>query len=217
MFWRNDATGQRAQDRRLVKKLLAGDERAFQDFVDFYFPKLYRYAYQRLRHHHQVEEVVQEVLIKAARRIETFRGEATLLTWLLQICRHEIARSLSDCAHDTEWMAPFLNDDILCAVVESIEAASSDTPQARYHREELIGLIQCVLDQLPKHYANALEMKYVEGASSTEIAARMGITDSAVDSLLARARAAFRELSTSTLFAFLGNRELNSERGASGD
>ena len=59
-------------------------------------------------------------------------------------------------------MAPFLNDDVLRAVVESIETVAEDNPEACCRREELISMIQLVLDQLPERYAGALEMKYIE-------------------------------------------------------
>lgn len=202
---------QAAKDRKLVRKMLAGNERAFKSFVDEYFPKLYRYAFQRLQDHQQVEETVQEVLAKAARRIETYRGEATLLTWLIQICRHEISQQLQRAERNADLISPFLSDDVLRAVVESIETVAEDNPEACCRREELISLIQFVLDQLPERYAKALEMKYIEGLSSKEIAARFAMADAAVQSLLARARSAFREVCSSAVFSLL---EIDEKREA---
>ena len=75
-----------------------------------------------------------------------------------------------------------------------MEAPELDEPEAAGQRTELIGLIQLAMDQLPERYADALELKYVHGFSSKEIAARFGIGDEAVQSLLARARRAFREV-----------------------
>ncbi len=91
-------------------------------------------------------------------------------------------------------MTPFLNDDLLRAVVESLESDSADDPEAQSRRGELISLIQFALDQLPERYAIALELKYVEGFNSREIARQMQISDEATQSLLARARRAFREV-----------------------
>ncbi len=193
------------RDRRLVRRMLAGDERAYQAFVDEYFPKLYRYAFHRLREHQMVEDVIQEALAKAARRIETFRGESTLLTWLTRICRHEISRLLSRNERYEDTMLPYLNDDILCAVVESIESTHQYEPDALCQRNELVSLIQFALDQLPEHYALALEMKYIEGRSSREIAACLEIGDDAAQSLLARARQAFREVGETAIGALLDN------------
>jgi RNA polymerase sigma-70 factor (ECF subfamily) len=183
-----------ARDRRLVKQILAGNEPALNAFINEYFPRLYRYARHRLDNEADVEDVVQVVLSQAARRLETWRGEATLLTWLVQICRHEISKHYQQARHRADVMTPFLDDDLLRSVVESIETDPADDPEAATRRSEIITLIQFALDQLPEHYAAALELKYVEGFSSREIARRLKTSDEALQSLLARARRAFRDV-----------------------
>jgi RNA polymerase sigma-70 factor, ECF subfamily len=183
-----------SRDRRLAKQVLAGDERALREFTQVYFPRLYRYAHARLGVAADVDDVVQVTLTQAARRLETYRGEATLLTWLIRICRHEISHQLQRNNRQADMMTPFLNDDILRAVVESIEVNEQGSPEAQSHRLELIRLIQFTLDQLPERYAQALELKYIEGFNSREIARQLDISDEATQSLLARARRAFREV-----------------------
>ncbi len=185
---------QLSRDKRLAKQILAGDEQALRQFFDEYFPRLYRYAHHRLRNPSDVDDVVQIVLAQAARRLETYRAESTLLTWLVQICRHEISRQLHESTRDADMMSPFLNDELLRAVVESIEVDGGSTPEADNRRIEMISLIQFAMDQLPERYASALELKYIEGFSSKEIADRMQISDEATQSLLARARRAFKEV-----------------------
>lgn len=194
---------QLARDRRLAKRMLGGDQRAVQQFCDEYLPKLYRYAIRRVRNEHDVGDIVQVVLTNAARRIETFRGEATLLTWLIQICRREISKYAAD-ATRRDIFVPFLQDEALRAVVESLEAPDSGEPEHAGRRSELIALVQLALDQLPERYAQALELKYVEGFSSKEIARRLGIGDEATHSLLARARRAFREVCGEAVIATYG-------------
>jgi RNA polymerase sigma-70 factor (ECF subfamily) len=194
------ASMQLARDSRLAKRMLRGEERAVKEFCDEYLPKLYRYTIQRVRNEADVSDIVQVVLTNAARRIETFRGEATLLTWLVQICRREISKHVVD-AKRRDLFVPFLHDEALKAVVESLEAPDSGEPEAVGRRNELIGLVQLALDQLPERYARALELKYIEGFSSKEIAHRLGIGDEATQSLLARARRAFREVCGEALIA----------------
>lgn len=194
---------QLSRDRRLVRRILAGDEKALRSFFDEYFPRLYRYARHRLRNEADVDDVVQIALSQAARRLETYRGEATLLTWLVQICRHEISRQLQHSKRDADMMTPFLNDELLRSVVESMESGDGSNPEADGRRMELISLVQFTLDQLPEHYASALELKYINGFNSKEIAQRMRISDEATQSLLARARRAFREVCGEALHAAL--------------
>jgi RNA polymerase sigma-70 factor (ECF subfamily) len=182
------------RDQKLVKDILRGDEKAFRSFVDDYFPRLYRYARHRLGNESDVEEVVQTVLTNAARHLATFRGDSTLLTWLIQICRREISKQLDRVNRHSDMMTPFLNDDVLKSVVESIESTSADDPETAAQRGELITLIQFSLDQLPERYARVLELKYVEGHSLKEISEQLQTSHEGVQSLLARARRAFREI-----------------------
>ncbi len=79
------------------------------------------------------------------------------------------------------------------AALESIEAPAADDPLRGADRAELRRLVHSVLDRLPNRYGEALEWKYVEGRSVEEIGERLGIGHTAAQSLLARARVAFRE------------------------
>ena len=65
---------QRRRERKLVRRLLSGDQRAFKEFVDNYFPRLYRYARSRLGDDQAVDDVVQAALSNAALHLQTFRG-----------------------------------------------------------------------------------------------------------------------------------------------
>src|SRR6267142_4233143 len=79
-------------DFALARRLLAGDESAFEEFFTGYFPRVYRFACARLAGNEDAaEEVVQSTLIKAIDKLHTYRGEAALMTWLCTFCRREIA------------------------------------------------------------------------------------------------------------------------------
>lgn len=183
-------------DRRLVRRLLAGDERAFDAFFRSHFPALYRFALTRLRHDEDVaEEVAQATLCKAIGKLSTFRGEATLFTWLCTFCRHEIsayfrrnpgAKQRIDLVEDTPEIR---------AALESL-GAGDDGPAGAFDRAEIGRLVEVALDRLPAHYGNALEWKYLEGLAVKEIALRLEVSPKAAESLLTRAREAFRDAFT---------------------
>lgn len=187
------------RDRKLAKRMLRGDERAISEFCSQYIPKLFRFACSRMPNEHEVDDVVQVVMANAARRIETYRGEATLLTWLCQICRREISKHLAARARHQK-VVSLTEDDDAATAVENLPASSADQPDTATRRVEAITEVQEVLDQLPDHYAQALELKYIDGLSSKEIAARFDIADEAAQSLLARARRAFRERYESSIY-----------------
>ena len=78
-------------ERELVRRMLGGDEGAFDEFFADYFPRLFRFAVLRLRDQDAAEDIVQTSLIAAVRSLGSWRGEATLFTWLCTICRREIS------------------------------------------------------------------------------------------------------------------------------
>lgn len=180
-------------DRELIQQMLAGEERAFNAFFTEYFPRVYRFALPRLdRNEDTAKDVVQTTLIKAMRKLGDFRGDAALFTWLCQICRREIADHVRADRRHAGKVVLIEDSEEVRAALESIEAPASDDPLRRCDGAELKQLVHAVLDRLPHRYGEALEWKYVEGRSVEEIGDLLGIGHTAAQSLLARARVAFR-------------------------
>jgi RNA polymerase sigma-70 factor (ECF subfamily) len=181
-------------DRDLVAAMLAGDERAFTRFFETYFPRVYRFVLPRLGHNvDAAKDVVQSTLIKAMRALGDWRGEATLFTWLCQISRRQIADHVRTQRRHAGKVVLIDDSDEVRAALEAVEAPDADDPFRGADRAELRRLVHAVLDRLPQRYGEALEWKYVEGRSVAEIGDRLGIGHTAAQSLLARARIAFRE------------------------
>ena len=139
------------------------------------------------------EDVVQATLCKAVNKLATYRGEAALFTWLCTFCRHEISAHYVR-RQRTAPEIPLVEDtpDVRAAL-ESLAAASGDRPDERIRRGELARLVRVTLDTLPDRYGDALEWKYIDDLSVKEIAARLGVGPKAAESLLTRARQAFRD------------------------
>lgn len=177
-------------DIALARRVLAGDEAAFNEFFDRYFPRLYRFALPRLGgNEDSAEEIVQRVLIRALERLHSYKGEAALLTWLCTLCRHEIATWRDQEGKHRE--VSFVDDRPETRVALDALAAVDD-PEAALRRRELSDLVQLTLDHLPGRYGEVLEWKYILELSVDEIATRLGVGYKAAESLLTRARAAFR-------------------------
>jgi RNA polymerase sigma-70 factor (ECF subfamily) len=181
-------------ESELIRRMLAGDERAFEAFFESHFPRLYRFALPRLNGDVEAtREVVQAALGKAMRKLADYRGEAALFTWLCQICRREIVDRLRFERRHTDHLVLIDDRPELRAAIESLEAPDEYDLVKSYGRAEVGRLVQTVLDRLPARYGDALEWKYVEGRSVEEIGERLGIGHTAAQSLLARARVSFRE------------------------
>lgn len=182
-------------DKRLVKKLLAGEQQAFDRFFDENFARLYRFALVRLSDDPDgAKEVAHISLTRAIRKLHTYRAESALFTWLCAICRNEVSDWLSRQGRYRQHIVLTEDYPDIRAAVDSYHAPIDESPEAHYQRVEAVRLIQVALDKLPAKYGNVLEWKYVEGHSVREIATRLDIGQEAAQSLIARAKRAFADV-----------------------
>ena len=172
----------------LVQQLRAGDARAFQAFYADYFPRLYRFVAARGGDARWVEEVVQATLVLAVRGLDGFRGDASLFSWLCRIALREAMRARE--RQQVRDQREVSMDDGEGIAGLAMDVASE--PDAAHERGAAQAEVHALLDALPPRFGDVLEMKYVEGLSVQEIASRMAVGATAVQSLLARARGAFR-------------------------
>jgi len=181
-------------DQRLVQRMVAGEQRAFDDFFNRYFDRLYRFALTRVgQDSHTAEDVVQQTLCRAMQKIQLYRGEAALFTWLCQICRNTIADTFRAKDALRGEAVPFEETDEIRAALETLAALPDDDPHQSLVGDQIYRLVHAVLDHLPSRYGDVLELKYIQGLSVKEIATTMQIGPKAVESLLARARIAFKD------------------------
>ena len=150
----------RATDKALVERLLAGEERAFEEFFEAYFPRLYRFALARLDHNpDSAEEVVQATLTKVIVKLHTFRGEAALFSWLCTFCRHQISAFYRQRKRVPRSVDLMEEEPEILAALESLTVAAETDPVEQLRRKELARLVQVTLDHLPPRYGDALEME----------------------------------------------------------
>ena len=178
-------------DRTLVRRLRAGEEQAFEEFFELYFQPLYRFALSRVdRRTELARDMAQATICKALEKLHLYRGEAQLFTWMCAICRFEISAyrksERRDAAGET-WSPDRQPEDALTRL-----ATDADDPERQLLRGEISQLVHQTVDQLPPRYAQALSWKYTEGLPVSEIARRLGSSAKAAESLLTRAREAFR-------------------------
>lgn len=178
---RGAVPGATEADRDLVRRMLGGEERAFTEFFDGHFSRLYRFALPRLgRDADAAEEVVQAVLCKAISAMRSWRGEAALFTWLCTFCMHEIGSHYRQSGRRPQPLGLIEDGPAMIVADET-------------RRSEVAMLVHATLDGLRDGYGDVLEWKYVLGLSVDEIAGRLGVSPKAAESLLTRARQAFRE------------------------
>ena len=132
------------------------------------------------------EDVLQETLLESARKLDSFedRGPASFYRWLVEIARFKILEA--DRARKTRKRS----------AVEPMEAepTSRDTsPSGRAVKRERADLLRDALASLPGEQGEALRLRYLEGLTVAETAARLAKSDAAVKALVSRGLAAMAE------------------------
>lgn len=189
-------------DRQLVDKLLKGDQKAFAAFFNLYCPRLFNFARARLWNDDDLaEEVVQISLAKAVSKLNTYRAEAALYTWLCTFCRYEISNILLREGKLGRKVELVEDDPDVMAALESMAISASSDPIAQYKKTQVVRFVQVAKDNIPILYSDVLDMKYLYGDSVREIAAKIGRSQKATESILTRARVSFKEAFTAMTHA----------------
>jgi RNA polymerase sigma-70 factor (ECF subfamily) len=167
------------RERGLLCAVLAGDERAWRTWYEESFDPLYGYTLWRCAGLRDLaDEVVQETWLTAVRRIRCFDPErGSFAAWLCGIAANVLRNRLRREKFRTRLARP-LGD----------HAGAGVAPD----RRELAEQVARALAELPQRYEAVLRAKYLDQRSVNEIAAAWGETPKAIESLLTRARQAFR-------------------------
>jgi RNA polymerase sigma-70 factor (ECF subfamily) len=182
----------------LVQRVKAGDSQAFADLFAKYRSRLavlihYKMG-QDLRRLVDVDDVLQETLMKAYRDIARFeyRSPGAFMSWLAPIAEHvimDLARTQGRQKREGE-LVRFRSD----SNPGGPEPVDSMTPSRIFRENEaLAGLIE-QLDHLTEDYRNVILLAKVEGLNTAEVAERLGKSREATSLLLHRAIKRFRSL-----------------------
>lgn len=170
------------REKGLQQAVLAGNAEAWRAWYEETYPGLRAYVLWRcagLRD--PADEVIQETWLTAVRRLRCFCPEtASFATWLRGIATHLLRNHFRQAGRRQRRQRPLDADDA--------EQLSADGESQRQQAE----LVAFALAALPPHYEAVLRAKYLEGQTVADIAADRNESPKAVESLLTRARQAFR-------------------------
>jgi RNA polymerase sigma-70 factor (ECF subfamily) len=164
----------------LVGRVAAGEAQAFRTLVDRHLPTVLAIARRMLRDDAEAEDVAQETMLRLwrnAARLEL--GEGGVRPWLRRVAAN-LCIDRVRASRNTS-----LGDEL----PEEVEPASQMKELAE---RELGRRVDAALKALPERQRLALTLFHYEGMSQIEVGATMGISDEAVESLLARARRALK-------------------------
>jgi len=194
-----DATG----DATLVAGLRAGDDAAFAELVDRYSPTMLRVARQFVATHEAAEDVVQETFLGVIRGIDAFEGRSTLRTWIFHILanrartrgeREGRSRPFSSLTLDDEPAVDpdrFVSEGVMAGMWAS-PPVLAPLPEVHVLAGELGDQLRAAMDRLPPAQRVVLDLRDVQGFSSTEVCDLLELTEANQRVLLHRARSKMR-------------------------
>jgi RNA polymerase sigma factor (sigma-70 family) len=171
-----------------------GDRRALDVLAAAYLPLVYNIVGRAMNGHPDVDDVVQETMLRAIRDLANYdpqRARNNILPWLIGLARNEIQRVLQREKSTASLQLLWDNlDQELIGIYSKLEEEPFGDEVLQ--RQETRDLVNATMAQLPDHYRESLEEKYVQGRSQREMAERWQLTEKALESQLSRARHAFR-------------------------
>lgn len=179
-------------ERELVSRMRQGDQLAFNQFFDTFAPRLSSFAVRRSSlDPAAIEDVVQMTMINAMRNLASYRGGAALFTWLCKICRNQLADVRRTAARRpaTQSLEELAVERPLATVIELTEFRD---PLDECESDSMRGAVRRIINTLPAHYSRVLELRFGDELSGREIANTLDMSENAAESLLVRARQAFK-------------------------
>jgi RNA polymerase sigma-70 factor, ECF subfamily len=169
-----------SQELALVRSAARGDRRSFEQLVQSHIPKVQRMIRRIVRNESDVDDVVQEALLKAFMHLRHFRGEARFGTWFYRIAANQAIH-----LHRISRTWRFVNiDDIQRPVRDPLASAEERLEKVELHQQ-----VNESIAHLPAGFRAAVWLFHFEGLSVIETAQRLGLSEAGTKTRLIRARA----------------------------
>jgi RNA polymerase sigma-70 factor (ECF subfamily) len=185
-------------EKQLVERIRDGDQTAIAELSDSYGPRILQLALRYTRNREDAEEVAQDVLLKVCRRIDAFRGDSALSSWIYRITfntamsrlRSARARSLELQATSAVSHLPDADDrSPKPREVADWSALADDEIMRAQLRQRLIKALR----DLPPIYRLPVLLRDVQGLSTEEASAVLRVKDQTLKSRLHRGRLILRD------------------------
>jgi RNA polymerase sigma-70 factor (ECF subfamily) len=184
-------------DELLVRSFLeAQSEEAFNEIVNRYGDKIYRTALRITHNPIDAEDVLQEVFITLIEKLDTFRGESKLSTWVYRVAANASFMHLR--SKKKKYRNNVSIDDYVSyekdGTLKGVELKDwSDRPDEVLFSKEVTELIEKAVDELPMPYRAVFHLRDLEGFTDYETAKALSLSVSAVKSRIHRARLVLRD------------------------
>lgn len=167
-------------ERQLIARVVQGEARAQRELYDAHVDRVYRLVYRMAGDDDMARDFTQETFIRAFQRMDTFRGDASMATWLHSIAVSVTLNGLRSAKRFDRHRGS--EDEGLGIVSEKREA-----------EPDLKTRLAAAINALPEGYRTTFLMHDVEGYTHEEIGAALGVQPGTSKAQLSRARAKLRD------------------------
>lgn len=175
----------RAEDTALIERCRRGDLQAFEEIYKTHSGKLYSLACRMLGNPTEAEDLLQEIFLSAHRKLDGFRGESALGTWLYRLATNQCLDYLRSRAARSNQVTDTIDDDP--AVLDVRSRGIADRAVAKMDLERAVA-------QLPEGARAAFVLHDVQGLEHKEVADVLGIAEGTSKSQVHKARLRLRAL-----------------------
>ncbi len=175
-------------EKSWVVRAREGDAAAFEAIYNRYERRIYAFVYRLMGNPEDAYDLTQETFVKAYSALPRTQPDLNLSAWLHRIASNACMDILRR-RKLIRWL-PWETFETNPAA----EPTASDDPEGEYNQAETSGEVQSILSKLTPKHRMALILKEFQGMSGDEIGEVMGLTRSAVKSLMFRARDEFRQV-----------------------
>ena len=180
----------------LVERLRRRDERALAEMSSLYGTKIFQLAFRYLRNREDAEEVAQDVLLKVFHKIELFRGDSALSSWIYRIT-FNTAMSRLRSTRATRF-AESVDLEIGTPSSDEVPNAHDPADWSQMADEEMLRrqlrerLAEAIVE-LPAIYREPVILRDLQGLSTEEASTRLRVKDQTLKSRLHRGRMLLRK------------------------
>jgi RNA polymerase sigma-70 factor, ECF subfamily len=188
----------RFAQEELLARLKRGDEQALVDLADEFGTKIYQLAFRYLRNKEDAEEVTQDVLFKVYRKVDAFRGDAALSSWIYRITFNAAMSRLRTAKYqrsqDDDRNAAVADTDLHGDPARATDVADwSDLADEQVLRAQLRTRVMRAILALPAIYRAPVMLRDIQGMSTEEASAVLHVKDQTLKSRLHRGRLILRK------------------------
>lgn len=183
-------------EQRFIERLVARDERAFNELVELYGDRVYRLMLRMLARKDEAEDMAQEVFVQVFKAIHQFRGDAKLGTWIYRVavnlCKNR-GKYLSRRHTGSEDELDALADRAPLAEAKGVTSGELSGPDQVVQGYQVEAIVRRCILELETEFREVLILRDVEELSYEEIGEITGLPEGTVKSRLHRGRAMLKE------------------------